>query len=412
MSDDLRSELNRLAPTPTRRLDPAALVAEGRRRRRGRYIVYAAAAVVAGVVVTTGSRAIDLANRENESIPAAPATTPPAADFAPGWTQLPSSPEVRTGPAAAWTGTQLLVWGGYVYTGYSDEAPAANGFFWDATTEAWASLPESPLHPRSFPAAAWTGRELIVWGGWDGVEAFFDDGAAFDPETGEWRSLPESPLTPRAPLSVWTGSELLVWGTDVRVDDPHRDGAAYDPESDTWRTIAPAPIALTDATAVWSGSEMIVFGARLGRNNDAATETAIGAAYDPATDSWRQLTDSTLSPQASTAAWDGREMIAWDYLNESAAYDPARDRWRSLPQVPLDSMECVPEALSLGESVFGHYCGESVEFDRSRDGWRVVSHREILGTGATLVSGDRSVFLMVRGVETKKEATFVYRPGG
>lgn len=412
MPDDLRSKLSRLAPAPRRRLDPATLVAEGHRRRRRRNVAYTAAAVVAGVIVTAAIPSIvDLVDGGNGQRPVAPATPPPAPTFAPGWTRLPSPPEVRTGPATAWTGTELLVWGGYVYTGYSDEAPAANGFSWDGTTETWDPLPESPLGPRSFPAAAWTGRELLVWGGWDGVEAFFDDGAAFDPATGEWRSLPDSPLGPRAPLSVWTGSELLMWGTGVRVDDPPRDGAAYDPEANTWRDIAPAPIALTDATAVWSGNEMIVFGASLGRNNKAETETAIGAAYDPATDTWRELPVSELSPQASTAAWDGREMIAWDYLNQSAAYDPGRDRWRGVQPAALDAMECSPDSVSLGDRVFGQYCGESLIFDRSKNAWRVVSHDDVLGSGATLVPGDGSVFLMVRNVDTKKESMFVYRAG-
>jgi hypothetical protein len=62
-------------------------------------------------------------------------------------------------------------------------------------------------------------------------------------------------------VSVWTGRELIVWGTAVCVNVRPRDGAAYDPATDSWRSIAEGPIELTDATAVWTGSEMIVFGA-------------------------------------------------------------------------------------------------------------------------------------------------------
>jgi hypothetical protein len=72
--------------------------------------------------------------------------------------------------------------------------------------------------------------------------------------------LPPAPIDARAPLSVWTGRELIVWGTAVRVDVRPRDGAAYNPATDSWRSIADATIELTDATAVWTGSEMIVFG--------------------------------------------------------------------------------------------------------------------------------------------------------
>lgn len=41
-------------------------------------------------------------------------------------------------------------------------------------------------------ASAWTGSELLVWGGWSGTyeyefaEAFLGDGAAYDPVTDSW----------------------------------------------------------------------------------------------------------------------------------------------------------------------------------------------------------------------------------
>lgn len=409
MHEDVRSKLNRLAPMPRRQLDLAALITEGRRRRRRRYSAYAAVALVMGSLgLTLIPSIVDRAGGRNEQRVAAP-VRPGAAEFREGWTQLPPPPEVRTGPAAVWTGQDLLVWGGYVYTGYSDEAPSANGFSWNAANEKWTSLPQSPLGARSFPATVWTGAELLLWGGWDGLGAFFGDGAAFNPETARWRSLPASPLGPRAALSVWTGSELLLWGTSIRMDHPPRDGAAYDPASNTWRSIPPAPVELTDASAVWSGEEMFVFGASLGRNNEAATESAIGAAYDPLTNEWRELPVSKLFPQATAAAWDGREMIAWDHRSESAAYDPDSDSWRTLPRVPLETVDCSPEAVSLGDAVFGHFCGESVVLERESSRWRDVSHDDVLGSGATLVPGDGSVFLMVRSVETEEESMLVYR---
>ncbi len=82
-----------------------------------------------------------------------------------GWTKLPVPPEVRTGAAIAWTGAQLLAWGGYVYTGYSDEVPKADGFSFDARAKEWSPMADSALSPRTHPGATWTGRELLVWGG-------------------------------------------------------------------------------------------------------------------------------------------------------------------------------------------------------------------------------------------------------
>jgi hypothetical protein len=328
-----------------------------------------------------------------------------------GWTKFPSPPEVRSSTAAtAWTGKELLVWGGYVYTGFSDEVPRSDGFAFDGRSMKWETIAASPLAARILPASAWTGDEFLIWGGSDHRGGFFADGAAYDPVTDSWRTLPSAPIGARAPLFVWTEREFIVWGTALRVEDRPQDGAAYDPATNSWRTIAEAPIELTDATAQWTGSEMLVFGAALHGGNKPESETAIGAAYNPATDTWRRLPDSSLSPQASTAAWNGREMIAWDYLHETAAYDPAEDKWRKLSDVPLEDYECSPQSVPVGNYVFGDYCGLMAVFDPAEDAWRDVTRREFAGWGFTLVAAERFVFLLGRNVDSKKETMLAYRP--
>jgi len=220
-----------------------------------------------------------------------------------------------------------------------------------------------------------------------------------------------APIEGRAPLSVWTGRELLVWGTALRVEDRPRDGAAYDPATDTWRVIPEAPIELTDATAVWTGGEMIVFGAALCCGNDPESRTAIGAAFDPATDTWRRIADSELSPQASTAAWDDSEMIAWDYLNDSAAYDPLGDVWRSLPRVPLDDWECPPESVAVGASVLGDYCGDLVLHEGGADAWREVSRRDLSGWEVEPIPAPPAiVFLAQDQLDPSSTRMLAYRP--
>ena len=41
---------------------------------------------------------------------------------------------------------------------------------------------KAPLHGRVVSAAAWTGRRMIVWGGYTASRTFLD-GAAFTPRT-------------------------------------------------------------------------------------------------------------------------------------------------------------------------------------------------------------------------------------
>lgn len=333
-------------------------------------------------------------------------------DFPVGWTELPAPPEVRNRAAMAWTGDKLLVWGGYEFTGYGDEVEQSDGFAFAAPRLTWEAIAVPPLAQRAFPASAWTGEELLVWGGSDRRrERFFDDGAAYDPDTDTWRTLPKHPLSARAPLSVWTGDEFIVWGTALRMYPRRRDGAAYAPATNSWRTISVAPVELTDATAVWTGREMIVFGAALHGGNFPETKSAIGAAYDPATDRWRKLPDSDLSPQASTAAWAGPEVVAWDYLNGSAAYDPVEDRWRALADVPLNSGECSPESVSVASRVVGNYCGLLAVYDAATDRWDALGGVEIAGWNNELVRAGPVVLLLGRNADSGRRRLLAYRPG-
>jgi hypothetical protein len=330
-----------------------------------------------------------------------------------GWTRLPDPPEVRSDAATAWTEGQLLIWGG-VDTAVGDIL--ATGLSFDPATGSWHDLPAAPLEARSLAAFAWTGEEFLIWGGrhepaFPNADTYFDDGAAFDPATRTWRMLPAAPIEARAPFSVWTGQELIVWGNRTR-DLRYVDGAAYEPATDSWRPIADAPIELTDATAVWTGKVMIVFGAALHGGNSPESETAIGAAYDPETDAWKRIADSDLSPQASTAAWDGKHLIAWDYENHTASYDQSADSWRRLPDVDIWMGECPPESIALHRLVLGNYCGILVSHDEGAREWRTVrGSRRVTADLVTPIAAGSVAFVLEYDREaTNGQRMFVYKP--
>jgi hypothetical protein len=413
MPRNLREILHEAAATPGQPLDLDLLRARGRRARLARAGMIAA--LVAGLVATSA-----LLVRQEPGRPAPDPTVVtavgPLAELPAGWTELPGPPEVRHHGATRWAGETLLMWGGSV-PGFT-KTPTADGFVFDSRTRAWSGIAASPLGARVYPASAWTGQELLVWGGLSGDSLStgqLGDGAAYDLRRRTWRTLPPAPISPRAPLSVWTGEELLVWGTAVRVGRPPRDGAAYRPATDSWRRIPDAPVEVSDATAVWTGTELIVFGAKLSlADNSPATGTAVGAAYNPATDRWRRLPASTLSPQASTAAWSGTEVIAWDYEARAAAYDPARDRWRSLPTPPVEPAECIPRSVALDGpiAVIGEFCGRMITFDAGRDRWRPVSSSTVYdGWWLELVAAYPVVLVLGHNPNTSDSGMLAYRPG-
>jgi len=375
----------------------------------------AAAAVALAVFATAAVFAWDLSHPDVPlPPPAADPTVDLAAELPEGWSELPAPPEVRSRAATAWTGSQLIVWGGYVFDGGGDKTPTDDGFIFDAASRTWSRVPDGPLSPRSNAAVAWTGEELLIWGGFTGTdcclpsEMFLDDGAAFDPDTGRWRRLAEGPLEERAPFSVWTGEELIVWGSTGR-ELYLRDGAAYDPSSDSWRAIAEAPLALTDATTVWTGAEMIVFGSSLDGNNRSETKTAIGVAYDPETDTWRELAPSPLSPQAHTAGWPASgEMIAWDYEHGTAAYDPRTDAWRQLGDVPLRFYECYPRSATVPGAIFGNFCGQLALYSAAQDAWTEITRKDLRGWLIEPVSAGNAFLVLAHSLELSEQPNVTF----
>jgi hypothetical protein len=206
----------------------------------------------------------------------------------------------------------------------------------------WTRLPRAPIAPRSEYAAVWTGKKMIVWGGYSGSTTLYGDGAAYDPATRTWTKLAASPLVGRAlPVAVWTGKDMLIFGGSG-TSRAYSDGAAYDPAANTWRKLAPIPASLggnltgSGSYAVWTGKVMLAWGFF----EPSGRQTLAPATYNPAANSW------TIGPAAPAQAplfgdafWTGKQMIVWGYIApghlHGVAYDPATSKWSTLPASPL-----------------------------------------------------------------------------
>jgi N-acetylneuraminic acid mutarotase len=86
------------------------------------------------------------------------------------WRRLTPLPSGRFGSALTWTGTRLLLWGGYEYqngtpNGRGYPIIPLHGLSYDPTHNSWSTLPQAPLAGRFGPTGVWTGHSLIVWGG-------------------------------------------------------------------------------------------------------------------------------------------------------------------------------------------------------------------------------------------------------
>jgi len=299
------------------------------------------------------------------------------------WTAIErgdGSPEARRNASALWTGTEMIIWGGY---GEDANDHLNSGARFDPVDDSWRAVATNGApRGRGEHSTIWTGSEMIVWGGWDGVSRV-GNGGRYDPSTGDWTALntTDSGGARSNHSAVWTGGRMIIWGGD-RYSGPLNTGASYDPATDSWLPISDvdAPTPREYHTAVWTGEEMIVWG-----GYDRPTKLSDGGRYDPLTGSWQPIS-STGAPSERylhTAVWTGSEMIIWGGEgggNTGARYDPASDTWSpmSTDGAPEERTSHVAVWTGTEMLVWGGYqssspAGGGGRYDPANDTWQPIS---------------------------------------
>ena len=275
-----------------------------------------------------------------------------------GWIPLPTegAPSPRALHSAIWTGSEMIVWGGKV----TGSPPAVNdGARYDPATDTWTAVSTigAPA-PRHSHSAVWTGSEMIVWGGF-GESDYVTDGARYDPATDTWAPIASAgaPQGRTFHATLWTGSELVVWG-GLQNTTVLGDGARYDPTSDTWTpmqsTGGPSP-RLAPAAA-WTGSDVVLWG---GGNTFDWLDT--GAFYDPAQNQWTGTTPPDGVPrfrEQASAAWTGSRFVIWggwdggNYLEDGALLAPGATSWEPLSDVNAPNPRAQHLTIWTGQALF------------------------------------------------------------
>lgn len=258
------------------------------------------------------------------------------------WSFLGSigAPAPRAGHIMAWTGSQVLVWGGVGDSGF-----LANGGRYSPSDFTWGLINTNGMPSgRTLEAYDWTGSAWVIWGGLNG-HGLLGDGALYDPSADQWTSLPvnNAPSPRQGASGVWASNSFLVWGgysmggsvnSGARLDFPSGAPPLWSPISSR---NAPSP--RTQHSAIWTGSKLIVFGGLPGgAGPNADSPFGDGGIYDPVADVWMPLPlDGAPSARSGhVAVWTGTEMLIQGGLTASgptatgAAYDPIAGRWRPL----------------------------------------------------------------------------------
>ena len=140
--------------------------------------------------------------------------------------------------------------------------PPGTGGRYDPITDSWiATSTSSAPVGRYHHTAVWSGSQMIVWGGYTDSSPFFlNTGGRYNPSTDSWTAT----STNNAPdgrfehTAVWAGNEMIIWGGCCYFNT----GGRYNPTIDNWTatTTTNAPDGRGYHTAVWTGIQMIVWG--------------------------------------------------------------------------------------------------------------------------------------------------------
>ena len=348
----VRSRLAVLSPAA----DPAGVAdrvrARARRRvqlRRVRVAALAGAMAVAGtaagLVVSSGQ-----SHPQRLSVVGVAPATPHS------WARLPAAPISPRDAGGVWTGREMIVWGGQGPGPGPLGSVLDDGAAYNPVTHRWRLIAHAPLVARSGAHEIWTGTEMLVWGGTGhgpGGLVGLNDGAVYDPITDRWHRMARSPLpVGGGQLAAWTGRELLLWGGESPPYGPETttitDGAAYNPLTNRWRHISAAPPGVAGGTgfnpqlAVWTGTDLIVptttslpgtGGCAPGGGCSGPSPGVTFVAYNPVSDHWRVLPLPPLYVQAmegAAAVWERGQLLLVDWNGSVVVGNPYTDRWHLL----------------------------------------------------------------------------------
>jgi hypothetical protein len=251
------------------------------------------------------------------------------------WQRLPSGPRPvnngEGGNVAVWTRSEMLVLG-----------PTAGAY--KPATSTWRRVSRKGPGATDGAVIGWTGHQVLVWGGVCCNPS--NSGRAYRVATNTWTAMPAAPLAPRAfPAGAWTGKELVVAGGTVRTAGGavkgSRSGAAYNPATRTWRRLPLMPRGRYSAQAVWDGREVLLLG---GFRAPGTAPAGRGMAYNPATNTWRLVRAMPFARDGFAAVWTGRHVLVWGGVSgrngtslppHGEAYNPATNTWTALPAAPL-----------------------------------------------------------------------------
>ncbi|MGW1842855.1 carboxypeptidase regulatory-like domain-containing protein [Streptomyces sp. NPDC001966] len=263
---------------------------------------------------------------------------------APGWRALPNLSVARDAPQAAAYGGKLYVFGGWGANGN----PVAKTEIYDPLTGAWSTGADNPK-PHAGAAVTVLGGKIYIVGGCASA-CGTTDVQVYDPATNSWSSSKAYPES-----ISWLGcgaiANKLYCAGGLSGSTTTEHAYSYDPSSGSWTPIADLPIDLWGMGYSAANGKLLVSG---GVTNGSRTLTNKGSAYDPGSNTWTAL------PNSSRTFYRGGSACGFHKIGGSTgsfvAFTtsellPGFDQCADTTDVPWLSKDKTDVTLQPGESV-------------------------------------------------------------
>jgi N-acetylneuraminic acid mutarotase len=212
-----------------------------------------------------------------------------------------NTPSARVLASAVWTGNVVVVWGGGSAMGSTDYN---TGGRYDPSSNSWQAMSTSSApSPRRAPRAIWTGSRVLVWGGYESPSKPASDAYLYDPVNDSWAQAsnngqPNPPLLGSA--FGWSGTDVFVYGGRPNGMGDTDQAWAHSAPNNAWRSLPPGPPDRYDAFGGWDGTYFIAWGGRSASPGSPLLPD--GERYNPASNSWSSMS-TTGAPSARYASY-------------------------------------------------------------------------------------------------------------
>ena len=231
---------------------------------------------------------------------------------------------------------QLWLIGGFRTSSTNLEAAASNKVL-ILKNGHWTSGP-SLHHARAAGAAVVVGNKIVVFGGRTGgkVEAEVTQTEVFDGKS--WHDAPAIPFPGDHLGAVSDGTyAYAIGGRNLKSSDNNNHLQRFDPATNTWTQLTPLPVANSDMGAVYVDGQIVTFG---GENAFSVFNTV--RAYNVATKTWSTLPNMAQARHGMGAAVVGNTIYAIDGAHLPGHAGSTRTLQTFVPPVPAAPIRFFP----------------------------------------------------------------------